>query len=271
MTAPVAGVLLALASATLHAAWNVRLKASGDPLQLAARALPVATAAATPAVFVAWLLLGRPPLPVEGIGLALISGGLELGYFGLLSAAYRRGAISSVYPVARGTAPLIAIVVGIGVLGESLTGLQLAGAAAIVLGVWLSRPTGTSRAALLPAIGTGLFIAAYSTADRIGVRTGPFWLYGWAVFVATSAFLLPWWGKGPVRGVPAVGALTISAYSLVLLAFSIAPLALVAPAREAGVVLVAGWGIARLGERERPVAKLMGATSVLVGAALLVI
>ena len=266
-----AGVLLALLSAVLHAAWNVRLKASGDPLRLAARALPFATLAATPAVVVAWLLLGRPPLSPQGIGLAIVSGALELGYFHLLSTAYRRGAISSVYPVARGTAPLIAIGVGLGLLGESLSAAQLAGAAAIVVGVWLSRPTGASQAALLPAIGTGVFIAAYSAVDRVGVRLGPFWLYSWAVFAATSAFLLPWRGKDRVAGVSAVGALTVTSYSLVLLALSMAPLALVAPAREAGVVLVAGWGIARLGEREGAVPRLAGAVSVLAGAVLLVV
>jgi hypothetical protein len=65
--------------------------------------------------------------------------------------------------------------------------------------------------------------------------------------------------------------LTIAAYSLVLAALSVAPLAVVAPAREAGVVVVAVWGVYRMQERERAAAKLAGAGAVVLGALLLVI
>jgi drug/metabolite transporter (DMT)-like permease len=64
--------------------------------------------------------------------------------------------------------------------------------------------------------------------------------------------------------------LTVAAYSLVLIALSIAPLAVVAPSREAGVVIVAGWGIFRLGERERAWQKLIGSLAVVAGAFLLI-
>jgi drug/metabolite transporter (DMT)-like permease len=269
---PVAiGAALALASAALHAAWNLRLKASEDPLRLAAQAIPTVTVAATPFVAIVWLVSGRPGLPLAGWLLAVVSGLIELAYFHLLSAAYRRGEISSVYPVARGTAPILAVAVSVAVLGERLGPLQWAGVAALVIGVWLARPGAAGRLALGPALATGVCIAAYSAVDRLGVRTGPVWLYAWATFAAMSVFLAPW-GRGPRQpAAPLVGLLTVAAYSLILLALSLAPLAVVAPAREAGVVVVAIWGVYRLHEGERAAAKLAGAGAVVLGALLLVL
>jgi drug/metabolite transporter (DMT)-like permease len=268
---PVAlGAALALASAGLHAAWNLRLKASTDPMRTAATAIPLATLVGTPFVGIAWLVAGRPMLPLSGWLLALGSGAVELVYFTLLSRAYQRGEISSVYPIARGTAPLLAVVVGVALLGERLVPLQWGGVGAMLLGVWLTRPASSGRIDLLLPLAIGASIAAYSALDRLGVRTGPVWLYGWATFASMSLFLAPF-GRDPrTMGDSAVGWLTIAAYSLVLIALSIAPLAVVAPAREAGVVVVAAWGVFRLGERERAGRKLMGAVAVVVGAFLLI-
>ena len=61
-----------------------------------------------------------PALPVEGIALGVASGVVEAAYFILLSAAYRRGDLSVVYPLARGTAPLLAVLIGIVIFGERL-------------------------------------------------------------------------------------------------------------------------------------------------------
>jgi drug/metabolite transporter (DMT)-like permease len=270
MDAVAIGALLALASAGLHAAWNLRLKASVDPLRTAAQAIPAVTLLGTPIVAVAWWLNGRPMLPLEGWLLAMASGVVELAYFALLSRAYLRGEISSVYPIARGTAPLLAVLVGVGLLAERLDTLQWIGVGALLVGVWLARPPAGGRAGLLLPLSIGAAIATYTALDRLGVRTGPVWLYGWATFAAMSLFLAPF-GRGPRRpGGAAVGLLTVAAYSLVLIALSIAPLAVVAPSREAGVVIVAGWGIFRLGERERAWQKLIGSLAVVAGAFLLI-
>ena len=212
---------------------------------------------------------GRPGLPWQGWALAAGSGLVELAYFHALSAAYRRGDVSSVYPVARGTAPVLAALAGIALLGERLTPLQAAGVAVLLAGIWLARPPAAGRAALAPALLTGVLIATYTTIDRLGVRLGPFWLYAWAVFAATSLWLLPWARPGHARQALPVGALTIGAYGLALAALSLAPLAVVAPLRESGVVVVALWGVLRLGERERAPLKLGGAAAVLAGVALL--
>ncbi len=264
-------VALAFGSAVLHAAWNLRLKSSTDPLRVAALALPLGTALSTPFVAGAWLATGRPGLPWPAWALAALSGLVELGYFHALSAAFRRGDVSSVYPVARGTAPVLAALAGLLLLHERLSPAQLAGVAILVAGIWLARPPAASRPALLPALLTGVLIATYTAVDRLGVRLGPFWLYAWAVFAATSLCLLPWARARLARQALPVGVLTLLAYGLVLTALSLAPLALVAPLRESGVVVVALWGVLRLHERERAVLKLGGACAVLAGAALLVV
>lgn len=234
-------------------------------------ALPLATLLATPAVAAVWLATGRPGLRWQGWALAAVSGLVELGYFHTLSTAYRRGDVSSVYPVARGTAPVLAALAGIVLLGEHLAPLQSVGVVVLLAGIWLARPPVSGRAALVPALLTGVLIATYTTIDRLGVRLGPFWLYAWAVFVATSLWLLPWARRGSTAQALPVGVLTMGAYGLALAALSLAPLALVAPLRESGVVVVALWGVFRLGERERAALKMGGAAAVLAGAALLAV
>ena len=234
-------------------------------------ALPLGTALVTPVVAAAWLADGRPGLSWRGWALAAVSGLVELAYFHTLSAAYRRGDVSSVYPVARGTAPVLAALAGLVLLHERLSPLQAVGVVVLVAGVWLARPPIAARSALAPALLTGVLIAAYTTVDALGVRLGPFWLYAWAVFAATSLWLLPWARRGLVSQALPVGALTIGAYGLALAALSLAPLALVAPLRESGVVVVALWGVLRLGERHRATLKVAGAAAVLAGAALLAI
>ena len=267
---------LALGAAALHAAWNVRLKSAADPLRVAAVAVPLGTLLVTPFIGETWLATGRPGLPWQAWALAALAGFVELMYFHALSNAYQRGEISAVYPVARGTAPLLAAFVGLVALKEHLTTIQAVGVAVLMAGIWLARPpmlgselTPGGRSALLPALLTGILIATYTTIDRLGVRLGPFWLYAWAHFAATSLWLLPWARTGLVSEALPVGVLSVGAYGLALTALSLAPLALIAPLRESGVVLVALWGVLRMGERDKAPLKLSGAAAVLTGAVLL--
>src|SRR3954463_6402576 len=120
---PTLAIVLVLVAAVLHAGWNVLLKTSGDTLWTAVRLQAIGTAILLPVGIVAWFLNGRPSVSAEAFGLAIASGVVGAGYFVCLSAAYSRGALSLVYPLARGTAPLLAVLVGIFVLGERLVPL----------------------------------------------------------------------------------------------------------------------------------------------------
>jgi len=176
--------LIAVA-AVLHVAWNVRLKTSGDPLRAATIGMLAASVGIVPAGIIAWWVSGAPPLPLEGVALGIASGVIEAVYFVFLAAACRRGDLSVVYPLARGTAPLLAVVVGVGVLGERLGLGGSLGVVALLAGfLWLQRPwraleiargrgagPGGLRAidtSILFALATGVTIATYTALDRVG-------------------------------------------------------------------------------------------------------
>jgi uncharacterized membrane protein len=281
-------------AAILHVAWNVLLKTAGDPLRAAAIGLTSGAAIIVPGAIVGWFLIGRPPIPIEAFLVGTVSGVLEAAYFAFLAAAYRRGDLSVVYPIARGTAPLLAVAIGIGILGEQLGGAGLAGVASLLVGLLaLQRPWRFLRAAGRadgdPAVGfalaTGVMIAAYSAVDRVGARLVEPWLYAGMIWVSGTAFLWIWvWisgrsdrfvsGSGPidVRRAAIGGWITMAAYLLILFAFSVAPLTAVAPLRESAIVLASGWGTLRMGEggsRAEVIRRIGASALVVVGAILL--
>ena len=277
---PLAVLPLVLVAAVLHASWNALLKASENPLSLAARAVTWGTLVSLPAVAVAWFLTGRPGLPLAGWLLALASAFLELIYFIALSTAYRRGELSFVYPIARGTAPLLAVVVGLLLLGERLHPAGGLGVVALLAGIWAVRRPASAGSALWPALLTGVMIAAYTSLDRIGVRLGPPWIYGWLLWFFGAVFLIAY---TTIRRVPGsrlteeprtsatVGMLMTAAYFMILFALSVAPLAIIAPLRESAIVLVTAWGIWRLRERRGAWVRLAGALAIVAGIALLTV
>ena len=277
---------LALVAAVLHGTWNVLVKVSADPITTFRRVTLTSALVATIALVPAWLVFGRPALNPAAAGLCLMSSALETTYLWLLSTAYRRGELSAVYPIARGSAPLLSVLVGLLILGERLTAPQLAGVALLLIGilaVTLSQATGR---ATVPALLTGVAIAAYTSLDRVGVRLATPWFYAWLLFalmavelplslwVASKLGLYraaggaagPRWGQATI-----IGAFMWAGYFLVLYALSLAPLAVVAPVREVAIVAVAVWGVWRLGERGRAGMKLSGALATLVGVALLAV
>lgn len=273
------GILaLVLLAAGCHAAWNAMLKAAENPLALAARATAFGALVTLPAVLAAWLWQGRPSLAPIGWLIVAGSAGLELLYFVTLSTAYRRGELSVVYPIARGTAPLLAVAVGLLVLGERVHATAPAGILCLLVGIWAVRRPAGKTSALGPAIATGVLIAAYSSLDRVGVRLGPPWLYGWLLWLLIAAFLQIFSRVARVQGAAltndprtslAVGILMMAAYFPILFALSVAPLAIIAPLRESAIVLVAAWGIWRLRERRGAWLRVAGAVTIVGGILLL--
>jgi drug/metabolite transporter (DMT)-like permease len=285
-------IVLVAGSAVLHVAWNVRLKSAGDPLLAAAIGLTVGAVVVIPLGVALWWLEGAPPLPPEGIALGLLSGVIEAVYFFLLAEAYRRGDLSVVYPIARGTAPLLLVAVGVGLLGERLGVAGWVGVACLLGGFlalqrpWLAlRSAGVrsrSDGAIVFALATGVAIAAYSTVDRIGTRlidpvqyAAILWLSGsvlLAVAVALAGRTTGWRDPAVVRPAAVGGLLTLGAYLLVLFALSVAPLSAVAPLRESATVVAAAWGAVRMGEavsRGEAVRRIVASAVIVAGAILL--
>ncbi|MEA2608432.1 MAG: hypothetical protein QOJ75_675 [Chloroflexota bacterium] len=287
-------------AAVLHVAWNIRLKTAGDPLRAATIGMLAAAVGIVPAGIVVWWLGGRVAVPADGIALGVASGVVEAAYFIFLAAAYRRGDLSVVYPLARGTAPLLAVIVGVGLLGERLGVAGSVGVVALLAGfLWLQRPwraialarsggrAGEPRraavnTAVLFALATGVMIATYTTIDRLGTRliapvpyAAILWatcsvvLVGWVAFVAGGDLLRH--GPDDARRAAFGGWLTLVAYLCILGALSVAPLSGVAPLRESATVVAAAWGSVRMGEAadRAEVGRRIGASALIVAGALL--
>ena len=300
---------LVLFVAVLHVVWNAVLKSSGDALRTAERAQVVAVFFFAPPVLIAWFAIGRPAIPVEALGLGVVSGLLEAAYFILLSAAYKRGDLSVVYPIARGTAPLLSVAAGVLILGERLGTEGTIGVAALLIGILLvqqpwraialvrrqmRRSPADPRGRVVDSIGaaefalmTGVTIASYSAVDRVAARLVEPWLYGAVVFPICALVLVAWvrlvadrrLEPGAPRPEPAswtragaAGVMSLGAYGLILVAYTLAPLSAIAPLRESAVVIASAWGAIRLREavtstdRAR---RIGGAVLVLAGAVLL--
>jgi len=281
--------LIAVA-AVLHVTWNVLVKTSGDPLRAAAVGMTVGAVVLAPLAVVGWFAIGMPAIPPEAIALGIASGIFEAIYVVVLSAAYRAGDLSIVYPLARGTATLLAVAIGIGILGERLGPVGLTGVVLLLLGFfWLQRPwrvlmraargRGIDRGVGL-ALLTGVMIATYTAIDRVGTRLTEPWLYGAILSAATAVVLVVVVAVriSPGAIVPreprivAVGVITLVQYMAILVALSIAPLTAVAPLRESAIVLASGWGAIRLAEaagRREAAARIAAASLIVVGAVLL--
>ncbi|MBI3648916.1 MAG: EamA family transporter [Actinobacteria bacterium] len=257
---------LVLAAAMLHAGWNVVLHGKQDRLATVTAGGILGGLLLLPAVILA------PPFRVWP--LAALSGVAEAAYFIFLSSAYRRGELSLTYPIARGTAPLIATLAAAPLLGQSLTPLRLAGAGSLGLGLATIARTGRQRGRL-PAVGfavlTGVSIAAYSTIDAGAVReVSPFGYLGLVTAVEVLALLLwlrfdlhrVWRAARPGAG---VGLGSVGAYVLVLMAFQRAPIAPVTTIRELSVLI----GILLAREQTGP-RVLAGAALCVAGAAMVV-
>jgi drug/metabolite transporter (DMT)-like permease len=276
---------LSAVAAFMHAGWNVLLKTSGDPLRASVVALAWATVALTPIAAVEWAVDGHRGLSPAAVGLAALSCVAELAYFWFLSQAYRRGELSTAYPIARGVAPVLALSGGLLLLAERLSPPQALGVAAVLGGILLVAAAALrsgSPSALGPAFLTGLFIAVYTVIDRVGVRLAPVALYGWVIFAGTwvlvggLARLAPGVAEETARSdaplsvrSAATGVLMGLTYVLVLFALSIAPVSIVAPLRESSIVLVAVWGVWRLRERRAVWWRIAGAGLTVAGAGLL--
>ena len=269
-------ILLVLAAAGLHAAWNVLLKTSGDPLPTSTRSLAASALVVTPVCLVAWYATGHHGLPAVGWLVLAVSACAEGLYFVFLSRAYQAGDLSVVYPIARGTGPLVAVTAGLLVLKEHLTAIELLGVVALLAGIWAVRKP-MLNAAVVPALITGVFIGLYTTLDRVGINLGAPWLYAGLLWGLMAAFLVAWTRGRPLgrdsgqnwRTSIAIGMLMASAYGLALFALTLAPVAIVAPLRESAIVLVTAWGVWRLKEREGMVLRMSGAVAILAGIVLI--
>ncbi|NNU81889.1 EamA family transporter [Halovulum dunhuangense] len=251
---------LVLVAAALHAGWNAVVKLGLD------RLLAI-TLIAGSAGLVALLALPFAPVPDPAAWPWLLTSiVLHVGYNVCLVQAYRTGDFGQVYPIARGTAPLIVTLVAVFLLAETLTPAALLGIALLVGGVWLMSLRGgrdlarMDRSALGFALLTSAFIAGYTLTDGQGARVAgsahgyTMWLFaldGLAMVLLLLALrgrhafavLRPHWKTG-LGG----GAMSLGAYWIAIWAMTEAPIALVAALRESSVLFAAAISVVILRE-----------------------
>ena len=271
-----AAFTLALGAAFLHALWNLLLARERDPEPATAIAICASVLVFAPVALVVWDVDSRvwPFIAVTSL--------LQLLYFSLLATAYRHAELSFVYPIARGLAPVLVLLVGVVVLGTGASAAQTLGVCLVGVGVLLVRGLGGERdlagGALAVAIASS--IAAYTLVDKSGIRYASPIVYlelGLAPTALGALLLVALLPSGrarlraAVRATPAVaGVVSFIAYALVLAALERAPAASVAAVRETSVLFVAALAAPTLGERVRP-ARLAGAALVVGGISLLVL
>ncbi|WP_419785555.1 hypothetical protein [Pseudodesulfovibrio sp.] len=249
-----------LLAALLHATWNFFVKNTADKhLSMTAVVLghtPFAVAA-----------LCIAPMPdMAALPYILTGALLHVGYQLFLLNSYRLGDLSQVYPLARGSAPLIVAGVSITMLGVHLTSMEITSVAAIATGIMslvlVRRSDGlrNGRAALL-SLATGGFIASYSLVDGLGARLAGTSLgfYGWLAIV--DALVLAAYMRAAHPGlVTSVirrnkglalrgGGASFLAYAMVTWAFTMAPIPLVTALRETSIVFALLFGVFCLKER----------------------
>jgi drug/metabolite transporter (DMT)-like permease len=278
-------ILLVAIAAVAHATWNLTIKAAGTSgTRFLWLTFVIATIVVAPFGIVSLTQAGGalPLLLVLAVG----SGGLQIAYFLTLQRGYRKGDVSIVYPLARGSGPLLSVIFAIILFGERPGFWALVGAGFVVVGVVVIGLAGgrgrfhANRAGILWGLLVGVTIAGYTLWDANAVVTqklppfGYFWVTVVVQLVAFAPFALRQpkytWALAKQHWPAAlvVGILSPLAYVLILFAFTLAPVALVAPAREVSVVLVAlgGW---LLFKEPHPVQRILGALVVLGGVALL--
>ncbi len=260
---------LVLAAAVCHATWNFAAKRSGGGLPFVWLTGLVSFAFYVPAVaaYAAWQPLTLP----AGAGWVILGSGLiKTGYALLLQLGYQHGDFSLIYPLARGTGPLLATVTAIAVFGERPTPLALAGGALIIASVFaltggaklLHADRAHLRQGLLYGFLCGCCIAGYTVWDQQAVsRLGlspP--LYDGGTQLVMCLVLTPFalrrlpevraaWRdhRGKVATVAFLGP---TAYVLVLFAMQTTPVSYVAPAREVSILIGTFLGAKLLGEAD---------------------
>ena len=263
MTLSLGWTLLVLLAAVMHAAWNVLVKFGDDAL--VNMTLIVGMAGLIALAFTPFVSFPDPQSWIFLLGSVLT----HIGYYVFLLFGYRYGDLSLVYPIARGSAPLLVGVTSWMFVGEVLSTIEMLGVAAISAGIFslaIDRAAGrehTWRPVIFGLL-TGLTIMGYTLCDGQGVRVAGD-KYGYIVWLfvldSPALIVMAYLRRGPAMFALAArhwkvgaigGALSMAAYGIAIYAMSQAFMAQVAALRETSVIFAAIFSAVILKERFHP-------------------
>ena len=249
--------LLVIFAAILHAIWNGMVKNFEDKV-ISVSAIVFGH---VPMAIVVMLFLPLPTL--ESVPYIILSAIIHQGYQYNLISAYRLGDLTRVYPIARGTGPIIATLISITFLGLLISKFQILSIALICLGIIIlglfSESLIKNNKAVFYSLATGFFIGLYSLADGHGARISlsPLSFLGWSFILNAMIFpfvlnysnvfrrvmkeakLIFWVG----------GTMSYIVYGIVVWCFTKAPIPLVGALRESGIIFSILIGVFFLKER----------------------
>jgi drug/metabolite transporter (DMT)-like permease len=276
--------LSVLVAAMMHATWNTLMKSAPD------KNLETALANfSTSLVAIPFLLIYGLPEPETYIYI-LLSLVLHVIYFYTVASAYRYGDLNMAYPIMRGVAPILTLIIG-GILFEEaihawmVVGIVLICVGVVFLGFNKSPSTVHHQKTLLFALGNAVIIAAYTLVDGQGARlANQVWSYvGMLLFLNGYVFpaILFWQRKNSftrtqtlqyiqARGIHALigGSCVMGSYSIVLWAMTQAPIATVAAVRETSVLFAFMFAVVFLKEPLYPL-RIVGMLGVCCGVVLI--
>src|SRR5687768_1914841 len=269
-----------LVAAACHASWNALIKIRLDPF------LAIVLISALAGIVAVPLLFFVPVPPLAAWPWLIASVITHVGYYIGLSSAYRLGDMGQIYPIARGTAPLMTAAGGALLVGENFSLVGWAGIIGLTCGVFLLSLRGggdlahLNRRAVAFALFTAVTICCYSLVDGIGARTaGNAHAYALWLFVIDGAFItgiaIAWRGTGSIPEMARYwksgligGVLSLIAYWIAIWAMTVAPIAMVAALRETSVLFGAAIAVVFLKERLR-VTRIFAAVLIVCGIALI--
>ena len=275
---------IVLIAAILHASWNLLAKKSNNKLVFVWWFLLVACIIYFPMFLYFW---SPRTLSTPGWGCIFATGVIHGLYFWLTAGAYERGDLSLVYPLSRGSGPLLVPILAVLLLDETLSLMGITGIALVIIGIYsihlqsfsvhsyLAPFRAAPRSASVWAFSTGITIAGYSLVDKIGVQIVYPPVYIYLMFAISLLLLSPIvmthhsaaikaeWHTNKVL-ILVNGILVLATYLMILFAFQISKVSYVVAAREVSIVFSAIFGIVALRE-ENACQKIIGSILITLG------
>jgi drug/metabolite transporter (DMT)-like permease len=250
-----------LIAAFCHASWNAIIRMRGDKLVSMALLVSAAGLIALPGLFF------FPMLPARAWPYVITSAIVHVGYSTFLALAYHHGELTKVYPLVRGSAPVVTLAISLLFLDEAVDPSEAIGVVVVGFGIMVLAFDGgwrkllASPHVLVYAAATSLCITAYTLSDGLGGRQADnahqyvLWLFfldmiptvGMILIIKRRAFFAAVeenWRAGLLGGV-----LSLVAYWIVIWAFTVAPIPIVAALRETSILFALLIGMLWLGEK----------------------
>ena len=247
-------------AAFLHATWNAMVK-NEENKYLAVTAIVLGHVPAS-----VFIILLTPFPSIESIPFIILSALMHNGYNWYLLSAYKFGDLTKVYPIARGTAPILVTIVSLIFLGVALSNFEVLGIFIISLGILSLSFQGAknlkNRPAVIYALVTGFFIMGYSITDGYGARVSNSFLsyMGWVFILNAFSFPLILKINDKSEVITKIfkegkkiffigGTLSYIVYGIVVWGFTQAPIALITALRETSIIFALLIGIIFLKEK----------------------